>query len=192
MLAARVEPKNGAHLNNLQRSPIFAATCARRYIRYLSWPPFTGGNPYRLKISSRRAAVIRPRFSLACPHAASRSPVLTDPPVKFLSGRTSNAPTGAIMRMAARQNCLDGLGPNFFRAILYCLAFCPCLSAGPFSADTTRSSSLSRRWDSRAAQRRPAGSKRFDPRKPCHLASYHPDTRMACRLRGIDLGLLER
>jgi hypothetical protein len=41
MLAARVEPKNETHLNNLQRSPIFAATCARRYIRHLSWPPFT-------------------------------------------------------------------------------------------------------------------------------------------------------
>jgi hypothetical protein len=75
------------------------------------------GNPYRLKILSRRAAFIRPRFSLACPHAASRSPVLTDPPVKFLSGRTSKAPTGAIamrpisIAMATRSS--EIIFPNF-------------------------------------------------------------------------------
>src|SRR5450631_4714894 len=46
MLAARVEQKNGAlPTQSPKRSPIFAATYARRYIRYLSWPPFTASPP---------------------------------------------------------------------------------------------------------------------------------------------------
>src|SRR5947209_846670 len=39
-----------------------------------------------------------PYSLLTCPHAASRFPVLTDPPVRFFSGRTSKALTGAIAR----------------------------------------------------------------------------------------------
>jgi hypothetical protein len=51
-----------------------------------------GGNPYRFRTSFCRVSVICPPFSLACPHAARGSFVLTEPSVKFLSGRTSTAP----------------------------------------------------------------------------------------------------
>jgi hypothetical protein len=61
-----------------------------------------------------------------------------------------------------------------------------CLNGGY----TTQSSPQSRRSDSKAAPRRPVGSKRYDRRTRCHSARCHPGMRRAFHRHDIGRDLL--
>jgi hypothetical protein len=78
---------------------------------------------------------------------------------------------------------------NFIPSIGFSIFLSIRVTGTPASAYTTRSSPLSRRSDSTAAQHRPVGSTRSVRRTPCHFAWCHPGRRKAVPPRDIERGL---